>query len=267
MDTFSIAAYILLTNTYADVPPLPDRLSFLSFILLPLLFPLLALVVQPLRKVYDQLLGIPRTSASPQGRPRPLFRDLAPNVLLGRPFKGIIKTFSSPLHGMRVLITGGTGYLGGHILLSLLSHEPVDANTLPLRVLLGNNIREVMYTYNASSPIDLARSPLGKTWRSSSPPIVHAERVDLSDADAMDKLIGAFQPDLILHTAAMCNTAMCERDPGAADMVNRGGAENLIRACIKLNQQQILRQNNGRTGCFVIFMSTDWIYDGTGKVG
>src|SRR5690554_1325570 len=49
---------------------------------------------------------------------------------------------------------------------------------------------------------------------------------DITDLAAITADIGAFEPDLIIHTAAMTDVDACEREPELAYRVNALGARN-----------------------------------------
>ena len=110
---------------------------------------------------------------------------------------------------MQLLVTGGSGYLGAHV---------------------------------------LKRAP--KTWQIAATyfahPIVHenaaAFRVDVRDADAVNRLFDEFQPDVVIHTAAlMTGEEMLS--------VNVDGSRTVARAAARLHAR-------------LIHLSSDVIFDG-----
>jgi dTDP-4-dehydrorhamnose reductase len=78
--------------------------------------------------------------------------------------------------------------------------------------------------------------------------------LDLPEHDVTDpgiiSAIGSFQPDVVIHAAAMTDVDGCERDPEAAFKVNEGGTRNVADAC-RLCDAALL------------YVSTDYVFDGT----
>ena len=71
----------------------------------------------------------------------------------------------------------------------------------------------------------------------------HAE-VDVTDAEAVKRSVGAFEPDVIVHAAILNDPARLEREGWA---VYVGATRNLVD-----------------TGVHTILVSTDWVFDGSG---
>ena len=71
----------------------------------------------------------------------------------------------------------------------------------------------------------------------------HAE-VDVTDAEAVQRSVDAFAPDVVVHAAILNDFARLEREGWAAYV---GATRNLVA-----------------TGAHVILVSTDWVFDGTG---
>lgn len=53
---------------------------------------------------------------------------------------------------------------------------------------------------------------------------------DLTDLDAVTHNVADIAPDIIIHAAAESDVDVCERDPDAADRINRGATENIVNA-------------------------------------
>jgi dTDP-4-dehydrorhamnose reductase len=89
-----------------------------------------------------------------------------------------------------------------------------------------------------------ARAPAGWT-------VVAPARADLdiSDAAAVDAVVGRSAPDLILNAAAYVAVDKAESDSDTAFAVNRDGAANLARAAT-------------RVGARLAHVSTDFVFDG-----
>jgi dTDP-4-dehydrorhamnose reductase len=71
----------------------------------------------------------------------------------------------------------------------------------------------------------------------------HAE-VDVTDAEAVKRSVGTFEPDVIVHAAILNDPARLEREGWAAYV---GATRNLVE-----------------TGAHVILVSTDWVFDCSG---
>ncbi len=78
------------------------------------------------------------------------------------------------------------------------------------------------------------------------------DKVDLEDFPAAAKLINAFSPDIIIHTAAMTNVDQCEDAPAEAELQNYKVTENIA----KLSNRKKIK---------LIYISTDYIFDGEKK--
>jgi dTDP-4-dehydrorhamnose reductase len=78
--------------------------------------------------------------------------------------------------------------------------------------------------------------------------------VDLPRHDVTDEeiipTITTFQPQLVIHAAAMTDVDGCERDPDSAFKVNAEGTRNVAEAC-RLCDAGLL------------YVSTDYVFDGT----
>jgi len=73
---------------------------------------------------------------------------------------------------------------------------------------------------------------------------------DLTDLAAIDRAIGAFAPDVVLHPAAYTDVDGCERHPDLAYFINALGTRNLALAC-------------ARAGAALLYISTNVVFDGT----
>ncbi|SDX83217.1 dTDP-4-dehydrorhamnose reductase [Amycolatopsis xylanica] len=73
---------------------------------------------------------------------------------------------------------------------------------------------------------------------------------DIADAEAVRREITAFEPDLVVHSAAHAIVDDCELDPGMAVRVNITGTANVARAC-KL------------VGARLVYISSDYVFDGS----
>ena len=111
----------------------------------------------------------------------------------------------------RVLITGGSGYLGQHLLVALLEEYKGDEDF------------SLAFTYRTEPPPVLPEG--GRDT-------VEVFRCDFSVAAAskndsttsIASVIGAFKPTVIVHTAAMSSPAACAKAPAAALEANAPAA-------------------------------------------
>jgi dTDP-4-dehydrorhamnose reductase len=72
---------------------------------------------------------------------------------------------------------------------------------------------------------------------------------DITDPDSVIDAVLRFQPEVVVHAAAMTDVDGCERDPELAFRINVLGAQNIAVAC-------------GRTGATMIHISTNDVFDG-----
>jgi dTDP-4-dehydrorhamnose reductase len=72
---------------------------------------------------------------------------------------------------------------------------------------------------------------------------------DMTDRDCAQVVVG-FQPDVVIHTAAMTNVDACQQDPDAAFRVNVLGTHHIALAC-------------SQSGAAMVHISTNEVFDGT----
>jgi dTDP-4-dehydrorhamnose reductase len=99
-----------------------------------------------------------------------------------------------------------------------------------------------------------AGGQLARAWSAAAPPgwsvtgLSRAE-LDISDGAAVERVLGALAPDLILNAAAYTAVDRAESDPDLAFAVNRDGAGHLAATA-------------ARAGARLIQVSTDFVFDG-----
>lgn len=76
------------------------------------------------------------------------------------------------------------------------------------------------------------------------------ESLNLLDTSAVKELIQDFKPHVIVHCAAERRPDIVENQPDSAAMLNVGASENLAKVA-------------ATTGAFLIYMSSDYVFDGT----
>jgi UDP-glucose 4-epimerase len=118
---------------------------------------------------------------------------------------------------MRVLVTGGAGFIGSHIVEGALAEG-----------------YEVAVLDNLSS---------GK--RSNVPSGVRLFEVDLRNRSAVSETLAAFKPDLVSHQGAQVSVAVSVREPHLDGEVNLLGGINVLDACV---QHQVKRLVFASTG-------------------
>ncbi len=78
--------------------------------------------------------------------------------------------------------------------------------------------------------------------------------LDITDREAVFSAFAEFQPDFVIHAAAIAVTDFCNLHPKAAHKVNVGGALNIGEAC---------KEHNGR----LVFISTEQVFNGNAEPG
>jgi dTDP-4-dehydrorhamnose reductase len=76
--------------------------------------------------------------------------------------------------------------------------------------------------------------------------------LDVSDRDGVLSLICSAEPDLVIHPAAWTAVDACEGDPDRAFQVNALGTRHVAEGA-------------RRTGAHVVYLSTDYVFDGTSE--
>ena len=75
------------------------------------------------------------------------------------------------------------------------------------------------------------------------------EELDVLDLDRLTELVEIYQPDSIIHTAAMTNVDACEAERAKCYALNVQSVKNLVDVC-------------GRRDIQLVHLSTDFIFDG-----
>lgn len=78
--------------------------------------------------------------------------------------------------------------------------------------------------------------------------------LDITDADAVQKVIVDLKPDAIIHCAAWTNVdgAESEENRAKVDLINRQGTENIAKAAKAVEAK-------------MVYISTDYVFDGQGE--
>ena len=116
----------------------------------------------------------------------------------------------------RVLVTGGAGFVGSHVVDGLLAK--------------GHDVLVVD---------DLSMGP-----RSNLPPHVELAGLDVSD-ESFVRAAKSFRPDVISHLAAQSSVPVSMRDPVLDARTNIMGGLNVLRAAIETKCEQVVYVNTG----------------------
>ncbi len=82
---------------------------------------------------------------------------------------------------------------------------------------------------------------------------VDVEEMDITDKEAVSRVMEAVQPHAVIHCAAWTAVDAAEDNAEKVRLVNAVGTEHLARECKKL-------------GCKMMYISTDYVFDGQGSV-
>lgn len=79
-------------------------------------------------------------------------------------------------------------------------------------------------------------------------------QMDITDAAAVERVLSAAQPDVVVHCAAWTAVDAAEDASNAEKVraINAGGTENIARVCKALH-------------CKMVYISTDYVFDGQGS--
>lgn len=77
----------------------------------------------------------------------------------------------------------------------------------------------------------------------------HYAKLDVTDPNDVNRVLGKEKPHIVIHTAAMTNVDECETDKAGCDKLNVEAVKHLVKAC-----------NTYYT--FLVHLSTDFIFDG-----
>lgn len=75
--------------------------------------------------------------------------------------------------------------------------------------------------------------------------------LDITDANAVLRVIGEYNPDAVIHCAAYTAVDRAEKEPEACMLVNGEGTRNISRVCRDINAK-------------LLYVSTDYVFSGRG---
>jgi dTDP-glucose 4,6-dehydratase len=139
---------------------------------------------------------------------------------------------------MNVLITGGAGFIGSAFVRRSVIARP-DTTFI--------NVDALTYAANLRSVEPVAHLP---NYR--------FERVDVADADAVERLFATYDPELVVHFAAESHVDRSISGPAAFVRANVTGTFQLLDAC---------RRRWGRERGRFHHVSTDEVYGSLGPTG
>ena len=128
---------------------------------------------------------------------------------------------------MKVLVTGVCGQLG---------HDVVNELTKRGHEAIGSDITPV-YS-GADDGTAVTRAPY--------------VQLDITDADAVSRVLGETKPDAVVHCAAWTAVDAAEDNEDRVRAINAGGTRHIAAACKVL-------------GCKLMYISTDYVFDGQGE--
>jgi dTDP-glucose 4,6-dehydratase len=144
------------------------------------------------------------------------------------------------LNGLRVLVTGGAGFIGGAVVRHLLAHTTAEVF----------NLDKLSYASDLTS--------IG------SQPRHHLLQVDLADASATTSAVGEADPDLVMHLAAESHVDRSIEGPAAFIESNVQGTFHLLQATLR-HWQQLPQERQQRFRFHHI--STDEVFGSLGPEG
>ena len=79
--------------------------------------------------------------------------------------------------------------------------------------------------------------------------------LDITDQEAVEKVIKEVDPDVVIHCAAWTAVDMAEDDDKVEKVraINAGGTQNIANVCKELD-------------CKMVYISTDYVFDGQGEI-
>lgn len=141
---------------------------------------------------------------------------------------------------MRILVTGGCGFIGANFLLRMVPEHP-EVSFLNLDAL----------TY-AANPLNLAAIQAAPNYQ--------LAQVDLADEIAVRQTVQSFQPTHVVHFAAETHVDRSIRDPRTTFRTNALGTFNLLESCREL-------WTNHMDEKVFLHVSTDEVFGSLGAEG
>jgi dTDP-glucose 4,6-dehydratase len=145
---------------------------------------------------------------------------------------------------MRLLITGGAGFIGSALIRQLLSEKATGSIV---------NVDSLTYAGNLESLESISTSPN-----------YHFEQVDICDADTIRKLFRHYEPDAVIHLAAETHVDRSIDGPAAFIRTNITGTYTLLEA----SREYLADQHcSARSHFRFLHVSTDEVFGSLGSAG
>lgn len=138
-----------------------------------------------------------------------------------------------------ILITGGAGFIGSHVVRRFVNLYPEYRIVNLDKLTYAGNLENLRDIENASN--------------------YHFEKADICDAEAIDRIVGAYDIDAIIHLAAESHVDRSISDPLAFIHTNILGTVTLLNAAKKA-----WKDFSGKT---FYHISTDEVYGSLGEEG
>ena len=114
----------------------------------------------------------------------------------------------------------------------------------------GNKVRFLITGVTGQLGYDIHRELIQRGYDEKDILALGREDMDITDKEQVDKIVTAFNPDVIFHCAAWTAVDKAEDMKEACTKVNVEGSKNITEASIKV-------------GSKLIYTSTDYVFDGT----
>jgi len=118
---------------------------------------------------------------------------------------------------MRAIVTGAAGFIGSHVAAALLAAD-----------------------WEVEVIDDLSTGRIGMV-----PPGAVLRRIDIRDADAVERVFAAFRPEVVSHHAAQASVAVSAREPVFDAQVNVLGTLNLLNASVAAGVHRFVFASTG----------------------